>query len=154
MNSLQTFWQARTRRERRLLIVMAALALPILLWLALIRPLGAARLRAESQLAAATADTAVLQAARTALATAPQSASDPVMPRLQAAVAAAGLSLASLDPAGPNGATARIAAARAPVLLRLIAALEAEGLVITSLSISRNEDTSVNAQFTANGPAA
>jgi general secretion pathway protein M len=153
MNSLNIFWQARTMRERRLLIAMAALAAPILLWLALIRPLEAARLRAEAQLAAATADTAALEAARAALAATPQASSGPVMPRVQAAVSAAGLSLASLDPAGPTGATARIAAARAPVLLRLIAALEAEGLVITSLSISRNEDTSVNAQFTASGPA-
>ncbi len=153
MISSQDFWQARTKREQRLLIAMAALAAPILLWLAIIRPLEAARLRAEAELAAATADTAALEAARIALAAAPQNQSRPVMPRIQTAVSTAGLSLASLDPAGPNGATARIAAARAPVLLRLIAALEAEGMVITSLSISRNDDSSVNAQFTAQSNA-
>lgn len=154
MNSLHIFWQARTSRERRLLVAMAALAAPILLWLALIRPLEAARLQAEAQLAVASADLAALEAARAALDATPPASAGPTMPRVQAAVSAAGLSLASLDPAGPNGATARIAAARAPVLLRLIAALEAEGLVITALSISRNDDTSVNAQFTITGPAA
>lgn len=152
MSDLAGFWQARTRREQRLLMLMAALALPILLWLAVLRPLGAAQTQAATALAAATADHSALLAARAALDAAPPARGAPLMQRLQAASAAAGLSLASLDASGPNGATARISAARAPVLLRLIAGLEADGVVISSLSVSRNDDSSVNAQFTATVP--
>lgn len=149
MSGFSNFWQARTRREQRLLIALAAIGAPVMLWLAILRPLEAAQARAETDLAAATADHSALLAARAAFQIVPPVSDAPLIPRLQAATVAAGLSLASLDPAGPNAATARIAAARAPVLLRLIASLEAEGMVITSLSISRNDDTSVNAQFTA-----
>jgi general secretion pathway protein M len=149
MTALSSFWQARSTRERRLLLIMAALAVPILLWLLLLRPLDNARTSAERRLAVATADIAALTAAKATLEAAPPANAGPVMPRVQAAVSAAGLSLASLDANGPNGTTARIAAARAPVLLRLIATLEANGISITSLSISRNQDTSINAQFTA-----
>lgn len=149
MSGFGSFWQMRSRREQRLLIALALLGTPILLWLMVLRPLQAAQARAATALATATADYTALLAAQAALQAIPPASNGPVIPRLQAATAAAGLSLASLDPAGPNAATARIAAARAPVLLRLIASLEAEGMIIASLSISRNDDTSVNAQFTA-----
>lgn len=149
MSALATFWQARSVREQRLLGLMALLALPILIWLLILRPLDEARADAARRLAAATADIVALGAAKAMLEAAPAAGAGPVMPRVQAAVSAAGLSLSSLDASGPNGVTARIAAARAPVLLRLIAALEAEGISVTSLSVSRNQDTSVNAQFTA-----
>ena len=149
MSALAAFWQARSVREQQLLGLMALLALPILIWLLVLRPLGEARADAARRLAAATADIAALGTAKAMLETAPAAGVGPVMPRVQAAVSAAGLSLSSLDASGPNGVTARIAAARAPVLLRLIAALEADGVSVTSLSVSRNQDSSVNAQFTA-----
>ncbi len=146
------FWAARSGRERRLLLALAVVGLPVLIWLLLLRPLDAARARAEVRLAAALADRDFLAGAKAALDAAPAASAEPLTVRVQTATSAAGLTLASLDPAGAGSLTARIAAARAPVLLRLVATLEAEGLLITALSVSRNDDASVSAQFTVAEP--
>ncbi|GGI84121.1 hypothetical protein GCM10007973_20830 [Polymorphobacter multimanifer] len=153
MSALPLWWRLRSRREQRLLLALAAVALPVLLWLLVLRPIEAARTAAEADLATATSDLASIRALAPAF-SAPRTAGGALLPRVEAGLAAAGLTATSLDSTGNGRVTLRLAAARAQVLLRLVAGFEAEGLLVTSLSTSRNEDTSVSAVLTLAEPGA
>src|SRR5687768_1167035 len=50
------WWDTRSAREKRLLLVLAALLVLVLAWLLVIRPLGDARANAEQRLDAAVAE--------------------------------------------------------------------------------------------------
>ncbi|WP_439532479.1 type II secretion system protein GspM [Polymorphobacter sp.] len=150
---LTIWWQRLSRRERRLVLAMLAVALPVLLWLAVLRPLGAAReaalLRLETASRAQADVTAAGAAIRAAEARAGQGGGEAALTeRVRQAVAAAGLASESLEQDGNGQVTLRIAAARAPVLLGLAATLEAGGMIVQTLSISRNDDTTVSARLT------
>ena len=153
---LAIWWQGLSRRERAMLALLAALALPILTWLMALRPLAAARAVAEVRLLAAQRDLVAVRAAAPALRTAEDRAigtAAPALERVREAVAGAGLVADTLGQEEDGRLTLRIAAARGPVLLRLIAGLEAEGLVVQALSASRNEDSSVTASLSLSEPA-
>lgn len=154
MSALSPWWEARSEREQRLLLVLALVALPVLAWLLVVRPLKAARETAQANLATATAEIAIMHGLAPAIRASRTAPSGPLLPRVQAGLAAAELAASSLDPAGQGRVTLRIAAARAPVLLRLVAGYEAAGLVVISLSTSRNEDSSVSAVITLAEPDA
>ncbi len=152
MTALRLWWRARTRREQALIGVAAAIALPVLLWLALLRPLAAVRAAAEDRLATAEADIAAIAAMtasiRAAEARVSPDAGVPIAELVARRVADAGLTAGPVASA-ENGAVAlRIAVVRAPVLLAWIAALERDdGLVIDRLQVQRNSDASVAADL-------
>ncbi len=153
MSAPAHWWQGRSRREQRLLLALAIIALPVLLWLLVLRPIETARTTAEAALAAATADLASIRALAPAINT-PRPAGGALIPRVEAGLADAGLTATSLDSTGGGRVTLRLAAARAPVLLKLVAGFEADGMLVTSLSTSRNDDTSVSAVLTLAEPGA
>ncbi len=152
---LGAFWAMRSRREQVLLGLLAALLLASALWFGLWQPLARAQLNAADRLATATADRAAIAAMapriEAAGARAQQGGGQTVLSQVEAAAAAAGLALTSVEPAGPGRVSARVAAARAPVLLQMLGALEADGLQLVALSASRNEDATVTASFTFAG---
>jgi general secretion pathway protein M len=152
MTGTATWWQRLSARERVLLLVMLGLALPVLLWLAVLRPLGTARAEAAARLETASRARAEVAAAAIALRAAEARAvggsEASLMERVRQAMTAAGLAAESLEQDGNGQVTLRIAAARAPVLLRLAAGLEADGMIVQQLSVSRNEDMTVTARLT------
>jgi general secretion pathway protein M len=154
MNAFVPWWRVRSRREQRLLLALGAVALPVLLWLLVLRPIEDARAKAEADLATAMADLASIRALAPQFSATNAAQGGPLLPRVEAGMAAAGLAATSLDVTGQGRVTVRIAAARAQVLLRLVAGFEAEGLVVTGLSTSRNEDSSVSAVLTLAEPGA
>lgn len=138
-----------------MLWVLAAVALPILLWLGVFRPLAGAQAQAEARLAAAQRDVGAVRAmgAEVRAAEARGLSGVAALERVRRAVAAAGLASESLGEEGNGMVVLRVAAARGPVLLRLVAGLEADGLVVQRLSVSRNDDASVNASLSLSAAA-
>jgi general secretion pathway protein M len=150
--ALALWWQGRSARERLLLMMLVGVALPVLLWMAVLRPLGAARDAAEQRLQSAVRDGAEVQALAAAIRAAEAKAGGAgaaaLMERVRQALADAGLAAESLEQDGNGQVTLRIAAARAPVLLPLAARLEAQGMIVQLLSVSRNADATVTARLT------
>jgi general secretion pathway protein M len=151
MSGLKAWFDARSLRERRLLLVMVALAAVTLLWGVVIRPvrngLSSSRERytdAVIRLGAAQAglgQVKSLQRRATPL-------SAPLADIVRARADAAGFTLASLDIEAPGRVRVSIATARAGALMRWIAALEAEGILVDAMSVSGNGPGSVTATMT------
>ncbi|MGE0179829.1 MAG: type II secretion system protein GspM [Sphingomonas sp.] len=148
-----SWWRARSEREQRLLIVMAALALLVLGWLLVVRPLGDAFDRARERHGAAVVALAEARA-RTDPGGGGRAAGPPPLP-LDALVsrtaAEAGFSTARVT--GGGAATARLTldAARPQALFGWLARLEAQGVTIERLRARANPDRTiaVEAAFSA-----
>ena len=151
MNNLKAWFDGRSLRERRLLLVMAALAAVTLLWGVLILPvrngLSSSRARytdAVVRLGAAQAglvQVKALQRRSTPLAA-------PLADVVRQRADAAGFALASLDVEAPGRIRTSIATARAGALMQWLAGLEADGVLVDSLSVSGSRAGSVTAQMT------
>jgi general secretion pathway protein M len=145
------WWKGLSRREQLLLALMVALAVPVLLWLGVARPLAAARAGAEARLATAQRALAAVEIAGPALTR--LAGRGDAMARVRQGLEGAGLAAETLEAEGNGQIRVRIAAVRGPVLLRLLAGLEADGLMVETLAVSRNEDMSVTASFAVRGAA-
>ena len=151
MNNLKAWFDGRSLRERRLLLVMAALAAVTLLWGVLILPvrngLSSSRARytdAVVRLGAAQAglvQVKALQRRSTPLAA-------PLADVVRQRADAAGFALASLDVEAPGRIRTSIATARAGALMQWLAGLEADGVLVDSLSVSGSGAGNVTAQMT------
>ena len=147
-----SWWQARSERERRLLIVMAALAALVLGWLLIVRPLGDALDRARQRHGAA-----VVALAEARARTDPgggRAAGPPPLP-LDALVsrtaAEAGFATARVTGGGPATARLTLDAARPQALFGWLARLEAQGVTIERLRARANpaRTIAVEAAFSA-----
>lgn len=147
MAAIQGWWQALSIRERWLVAVAGGLALLLLGWFLILRPLQSGLIDARAahgaaldRHAAITARVAMLRAAdRT------PRVSNPAAVSLIATqfAAEADLPLSRNDAVGDTGASIAIAAARAPAALALIATLEDAGVIATDVSLRRNGDGTV-----------
>ncbi|MBA4804828.1 MAG: type II secretion system protein M [Brevundimonas sp.] len=142
------WWEGRTLRERRLLVVMAALFVATAAWLGLVRPLmdwrsAAAERRAEATVEAAAArrDLARLAPETSGPRRAGAEGLEPLVRRTaEAAGLAADLSM------GPDGGLAfRVASVPSGTGFAWLSALEADhGLRICRLGVVENADATVN----------
>lgn len=149
MSGIGHWWQARSERERRLLLVMLALVGAVALWLLAIRPLGdrldeARRRHGEAVVALAEAR-AGADAARSAGRTG--APTGPVEPLVRRTAAEAGFADAQVAPQGPAAATVTVASARPQALFGWIARLEQAGLAVERLEARANADRTVAAEF-------
>ena len=119
MNALRLWFAGRSLRERRLLLVMAALAVVTIAWGGIWRPLDDALARASERQADAVlrlADTrTAVDAVHDAQAARGAAVTGSLADAVRASADTAGFTLASLDPAGPDrcgSASPRHAAAR------------------------------------------
>ncbi|WP_294195818.1 type II secretion system protein GspM [uncultured Sphingomonas sp.] len=151
MSALKAWFDGRSLRERRLLLVMIALAAITLVWGGLILPvrsgLSSSRERytdAVIRLGAAQAGLAQVKSLQRRAA--PLSA--PLADIVRARADASGFTLAALDIEAPGRIRTAISSARAGALMQWIAALEAEGILVDSLSVSGNGAGSVTATMT------
>ena len=148
---LHQSWDGRTRREQRMLVVMALLVAAVAVWLGVVRPLTDWRDRAADDRAAAEAR---LSDVRTLLARLPAAGggeagapeAQGLEPVLRQTAEAAGLQLGTgMDPSGRIGF--RAANAPAAAVFGWLGALDTtHGLQPVSLSIVENADASLQVE--------
>lgn len=150
--SLLIWWQGRTPRERILLLLLGAIVAAVLLWLAVLRPLGEARENAaqrrriaEASLPSIRSDAAEVEALQKQRRTLPRSTSP--MQAVSSSAAAAGFALRTIEEQ-PGGVRVVIDAARPQALFGWIAGLERQGILAASLTATPNGDRSLAADLT------
>lgn len=137
--SLRQWYLARSAREQRMLLMMLVIAVPIMLWAAIIRPLDQAYQRAlDAHLQAVDRNGAVRSLAKQ-LESGPTGAAipSPVGPDLTLVVAEAaaqsGLTLDSNAASGADQVAVSIAQASPTVAVEWLNGLEARGLSVEEL---------------------
>lgn len=154
MTGLTGWYQGRSLREKRLLLVMVALFALTIVWAGIIRPvrdgLASTRERHASavvrlgQVQRQVAAVKAIQRGR------PRSLEGPLADAVRARADEAGFALASLEPDGDRVRVA-IATAKPGALLGWLAGLEADGLLVDASTINGNGDGTVAATLTLKG---
>ena len=147
MNALRLWFQGRSLRERRLLLVMAALAVVTILWGQILRPLNDAMATARERHTAAViryGETAArVDALRDARAARVPLLTGSLADAVRARADQAGFPLASLDPDGSDGVSVAVQSARGAALTAWLARLERAGIVVESATLTDNGDRTV-----------
>ena len=147
MNALRLWFQGRSLRERRLLLVMAALAVVTILWGLILRPLNDAMATARERHTAAViryGETAArVDALRDARAARVPLLTGSLADAVRARADQAGFPLASLDPDGSDGVSVAVQSARGAALTAWLARLERAGIVVESATLTDNGDRTV-----------
>ncbi len=149
MTGIRTWFDARSKREQRLLLAMVALAIVTAVWGLVVRPFGDAMASARERHAAAVirlgqtrADLDALRAIR---------AGRPLTGTLADAVRAyaeqAGFTVASLDPDGAGGLRVAIPSARGNAMVGWLARLERAGSVVDAATRADSGDRAVSARL-------
>ncbi len=148
MSGFTFWWQQRSLREQRLLLVMSGLLVLVLGWLLIVRPLGDALDAARTRHGAAVIALAEAKArAGTAGTTARRPApSGPVDGLIGRTANEAGFANARITALGPAGAQVVIEAARPQALFGWISRLEAQGLNVERLVARTNPDRTVHVE--------
>lgn len=149
VGQLHQAWDGRTRREQRMLAVMAVLVAGVALWLGVVRPVNGWREDASRDRARAEAG---LVEVRTTLARLPPTAARPAVdagglePILRQTAEAAGLQLTTgMDPSGRFGF--RVTNAPGAAAFGWLAGLQTtHGLQPVSLSVVENADASLQVE--------
>ena len=158
MTGLRTWFQGRSLRERRLLLVMAALAVLTLIWAAVIRPIGDGLSSARERHASAVTRLGETEATVAMLRTAQRSRPAPLtgaladIVRVQADMA--GFSLTSLDQDGADRVRIAIPSARPGALTAWLAKLERGGILVDAVTMTNKGDRTVSVTMTLNARAA
>lgn len=158
MTGLRTWFQGRSLRERRLLLVMAALAVLTLIWAAVIRPIGDGLSSARERHASAVTRLGETEATVAMLRTAQRSRPAPLtgaladIVRVQADMA--GFSLTSLDQDGADRVRIAIPSARPGALTAWLAKLERGGILVDAVTMTNKGDRTVSVTMTLKARAA
>lgn len=147
------WWNARSRREQRLLLVMTVLLVAVLAWLLVARPVALALSRAQTRHAAAVLALADARTQADAIRALERFGPPPPAPPIEALVAeranAAGFTDAHVEPGGPNRATLSLEAARPRAFFPWLADLERrDGVLVETLAVHANSDASLAVQAT------
>lgn len=143
-----SWWRERSRREQRLIQVMVGLALIVLGWLLVVRPLLDGLDAAKTRHAAAVVALGEARA-RALPGTAPGApAAGPVDALVARTANEAGFSNARITSQGAERASVAIDSARPQVLFGWVARLEASGLRVERLTARANSDRTVAAEIT------
>lgn len=145
---IREWYGARTKREQLLVMLMAAIALPLLAWLLIVMPLGKAQDEAlEKHLqavdrngrVAALAEAIKAQPARSGVAR-----NVDLQLVVTEAAGLAGVTLAEAAPAGPDAVTVSIDNSTAAAAGEWVRSLEARGLVVEELRMTPTAEGGVN----------
>lgn len=152
MKNLQAWWRTRTLREQRLLLVMGALALLVLAWLLVIRPLGDALSEAKGRHGAAAIALAeargLSEAIRAAEAGAPAALPMPLDSMISQAATEAGFTITRLDRHSSVQTSLVMDAVRPQAFFTWVAQMEARGLIVERLTATPNTDRTLAIQTT------
>jgi general secretion pathway protein M len=142
---------ARTPRERWLLGLMLALVAVVLVWLAILRPLGDMLSAARQRHGEAVAALAEARSQAAAIADLERNRPAPFAGPIDAAVAAAasdaGFQLSGLQAEGAGRVSLAIGAAKPEALFGWIDGLEAQGYIVHSLTATANPDRTLSARI-------
>lgn len=151
MMALRSWFGGRSPREKRLLLVMAGLAIVTIVWGLILRPLGDAMAGARERHAAAVVrygETAArVEALRDARAARVPLLTGSLADAVRARAEQAGFPLASLDSAGNDGVSVSIQSARGAALTAWLARLERAGIVVEGATLTDNGDRTVAARL-------
>lgn len=153
---LRHWYLARTARERRLVQVMAAIAIPLLVWLLLVRPLGNLYQDAlQQQLEAVDRNgrvKALAERAGDGPATVPAAVPDLALFVIDSA-RQRGISAEARAGTAPGSAAVSIASAPAPIALDWLRGLESQGYVLSDVRVTPAGSGAVAISATLAGPA-
>lgn len=151
MRPLLAWFDGRSLREKRLLLVAAALAVLALLWGGIVGPVGDALSSERERYADAVMRLGSTEARVDAVADIARRRAvpgGPIAGIVRAAAEQAGFALASLDPAGPDAVKVGIQSARPAALAAWLAQLEASGILVASASLTNNGDRTLGVTLT------
>ena len=158
MTGLKTWFEGRSLRERRLLLVMAALAVLTLLWALIIRPVGDGLSSARERHADAVTRLGETRAQVATLRDIQRTRATPLTGTLADVVRAeadqAGFALASLDQDGADRVRVGIQSARPAALTAWLARLERLGILVDSAAMTDKGDKTVGVALTLKARAA
>ena len=150
--NFKRWFDARSLREKRLLLVMAALAGLTLVWGGVIRPVSDGLSSARERYAGAVirlGDTESRLAAVQALQqNRPVALSGPLEANVRARAEAAGFPLSAVSAIDTGRVQIAINSARPAALLAWIADLEGSGILVETLNVTNNGDRTVAVQMT------
>lgn len=139
---------SRSIREQRLILLMLGIALPVVAWLLVVRPLNAAYDDArKDQLEALTRHGRVLalaDAAKSAPARRVRAGNADLQLVVTEAASQAGIVLQGTTPTGPNAIDISVTGGRAPVLAQWLAQFEARGIAVQQMTMTPSPDGTVN----------
>lgn len=139
------WWNERSRREQLLLLVMLVLLLPVLVWLAILRPLDAAIEDARMRHWAAGERLMQVRSDAVAAATPARTPSEPAQLIVARAVELAGITPTRLDPGAEGRVMFSLATVKPAALRALLASLEQRGVIVETITIRANSDATVSA---------
>ena len=143
-----SWWAERSRREQRLIQVMLVLAVLVLGWLLVVRPLMDMRDAAKERHAAAVVALGEARARTIPGASPGAPAAGPVDALLARTANEAGFTNARITSQGSERASVAVDAARPQALFGWVARLEASGLVVERLNARTNSDRTLAAELT------
>lgn len=143
-----SWWSLRSRREQRLIQVMLVLAILVLGWLLVVRPLTDSLAAAKARLDAAAVALGEARARATPGASPMAPAAGPVDALVARTANEAGFTNARITSQGVERASAAVDAARPQVLFGWVARLEQSGLVVERLTTRLNGDRTLAAELT------
>lgn len=148
---LRTWFNGRSLRERRLLLIMAALLVLTIIWAGIIRPIGdglSSSRERHSNAVLALADTqARLATLKSLNANRPAPLGQPLDAYIRQSANNAGFEPSNVSAQGNDRVQISIATARSGALLAWLADLDAAGVIVTNINITNNGDQTVSAQM-------
>jgi general secretion pathway protein M len=146
--TVRNWFLGRTKREQRLILLMLALALPLLAWLFVVRPLSAAYYDAlQDHLAAIDRHGRVLvlaEAAKSTPARRVEASRADLQLVITEAASQAGITLQGATANGRNAVDVTVAGGRATALGQWLAQFEAQGIAVQQMTMTPLPDGSVN----------
>ena len=143
-----SWWSERSRREQRLIQVMGGLALIVLGWLLVVRPLLDSLDAAKTRHAAAVVALGEARARTIPGATPGAPAAGPVDALVARTANEAGFTNARITSQGAERASVAVDAARPQVLFGWVARLEQSGLRVERMNARANSDRTLAAEIT------
>ncbi|PAX09678.1 type II secretion system protein GspM [Sphingomonas lenta] len=150
--SARTWFEARSVRERRLLLVMFALLAVTIVWGGIIRPLNDALASARTRHADAVIrlgeTQARVDAVRLVQRGGPVTLPLPLADEIRVRASEGGFTLAAVEPDGADRVRVSIQSARPGALTGWLARQEARGLIVDSAALTPGPDGNFGAQLT------
>lgn len=151
MKPVTDWFQARSLRERRLILAMLALAAVTIVWAGIILPVRNGLSSSRARYTDAVVRLGEAQAGLRQVKAVQRRVGPPVagvlVDAIRASAEGAGLTLSTLEPDGADRVRAGVASARAGALTAWIAGLEGSGVLVDSVTVAANGDGTVNAQM-------
>jgi general secretion pathway protein M len=148
----RNFWAARSTREHQMLLVMFLLLAIVVFGFGVVRPLANARTAAEARLERVTLEDGQVSALAERLRLAQKEAPPVLTVALPLAVsqsaAAAGFTLATLDPQGEDRIGITIPSAKSPALFAWLNQLAGQGVFVEQIALRTAGDATVAVEAT------